>query len=248
MSYRDRRLRKAAKLREWSEGRAKKAEALRDKTPDSVRHDWAFITQPGHIPERARMNRRDEKAAEHRAKSASMASRADGIEAAADRAIYMDDHDVSERLTAKLEQLETKRAKMKRINAAHKAYEKRGNSVRAKYPDLTDADWLRITEYKAQYTWEPHPFPPYALTNLGGTIRKEKKRLAEAERRAVETERTEAAGGILITEYGEYCAVQFSEKPDRETIQTLKSAGFSWGAGRWSGKLDALPADIKGAV
>ena len=52
-------------MRGWGEKRAEKATGLRAARPDSVRHDWAFITQPGHIPERARMNARDERAMEH---------------------------------------------------------------------------------------------------------------------------------------------------------------------------------------
>lgn len=54
---------KAERLEEWAEKREDKAMAQLNSNPE-MRHDWAFITQPGHIPERARMNRRDEKAYE----------------------------------------------------------------------------------------------------------------------------------------------------------------------------------------
>lgn len=56
--------RKADRYEGWAEKRHVKADALR-KVGASYRHDWAFITQPGHIPERARMNARDERAWEH---------------------------------------------------------------------------------------------------------------------------------------------------------------------------------------
>ncbi len=54
---------KAAKYDEWADKREHKAEVALNSFP-SMRHDWAFITQPGHIPARARMNAADERAFE----------------------------------------------------------------------------------------------------------------------------------------------------------------------------------------
>jgi hypothetical protein len=54
---------KAAKYEEWAGKREKKAEAQLNSFP-TIRHDWAFITQPGHIPFRERMNRSDDRACE----------------------------------------------------------------------------------------------------------------------------------------------------------------------------------------
>jgi hypothetical protein len=53
--------RRADKYEEWAEKRESKATAQLNSYPE-IRHDWAFITQPGHIPFRARMNRADERA------------------------------------------------------------------------------------------------------------------------------------------------------------------------------------------
>lgn len=55
--------RKADRLEEWAEKRERKASAVLTSHPQ-VRHDWAFITQPGHIPLRARMNAADGRAME----------------------------------------------------------------------------------------------------------------------------------------------------------------------------------------
>lgn len=55
--------RKAEHYEEWAEKREKKASATLNSYPE-IRHDWAFITQPGHIPFRARMNRADDRACE----------------------------------------------------------------------------------------------------------------------------------------------------------------------------------------
>jgi len=54
---------KAERLDEWAEKREVKAEAALNSFP-TMRHDWAFITQPGHIPARERMNAADDRARE----------------------------------------------------------------------------------------------------------------------------------------------------------------------------------------
>lgn len=59
MTRRDRLERKIGEREDWAEGRDAKAMRLRNSTPDSLRHDHAFNTQPGYIPERDRMIRRD---------------------------------------------------------------------------------------------------------------------------------------------------------------------------------------------
>ena len=55
--------RKAEKYESWAEKREHRARATLNSFP-SMRHDWAFITQPGHIPARARMNKADDRAYE----------------------------------------------------------------------------------------------------------------------------------------------------------------------------------------
>jgi hypothetical protein len=50
--------RKAARYGEWAGKREQKANAQLNSYPE-IRHDWAFITQPGRIPFRERMNRSD---------------------------------------------------------------------------------------------------------------------------------------------------------------------------------------------
>ncbi len=55
--------RKAARYEGWAEKREKQATAAFNSHPE-YRHDWAFISQPGHIPARARMNAADDRAFE----------------------------------------------------------------------------------------------------------------------------------------------------------------------------------------
>ena len=55
--------RKAEKYEKWAEKREHKANAQLNSNPE-VRHDWAFITQPGYIPMRTQMIKTDDKAFE----------------------------------------------------------------------------------------------------------------------------------------------------------------------------------------
>lgn len=79
----DRNDKKASKYEEWAEKRRKKAQQCYATTPDSLRHDWAFITQPGHIPARERMVKADERGWEHDKKAAEMEAKAKGLRSGA---------------------------------------------------------------------------------------------------------------------------------------------------------------------
>ena len=72
--------RKAERLEGWAEKREAKAEAALNSHPE-IRRDWAFITQPGRIPLRERMNRADDRAFESLAKARHMRGRAAGLRA-----------------------------------------------------------------------------------------------------------------------------------------------------------------------
>jgi len=69
---------KAERLDEWAGKRRAKAESL-NKQNAPYYGDHAFCTQSGHIPERERVNRRDDKAYEHTRKAQEMESKADDL-------------------------------------------------------------------------------------------------------------------------------------------------------------------------
>jgi hypothetical protein len=69
---------KADRLDGWAEKREQKAEADLNSFP-TIRHDWAFITQPGRIPFRERMNRADDRAIESLDVAKGMRERASNI-------------------------------------------------------------------------------------------------------------------------------------------------------------------------
>jgi hypothetical protein len=213
-TYRERRQERADKLREWADKRQRRATAQLNSQPE-LRHDWAFITQPGHIPERARMNRADDRAFQSMDKAKSMSARADGIEAQAARAIYSDDPDATEQLRAKLERLEAER---KRWTDYNKAARKARAVVRVA-PDpsrpldtivtlenipadvlaILDADQrtaLCSTAYHSPYNIGKHgEAAAYLTANLSGNIKRTRDRLAQIEREAAST-------GVEIVEEG----------------------------------------------
>ena len=69
---------RADKYEEWAHKREVKAHAQLNSYPE-IRHDWAFITQPGHIPFRARMNEADNRAFHSLNKAEWMRQKADRL-------------------------------------------------------------------------------------------------------------------------------------------------------------------------
>ena len=172
MTRRERREARAARLREWAGKRRSKAEALVRRN-EPYRGDVAFNTQPGHIPERARAIRREEKAFEHEMKARDMAGRAAGIEAALDREIYDDDPDAVERLEERIAEREALRARKKAINAAWKKGGREAILAAGFSPAAAEA----AVEVMSQgYSWIKSPCD---LTSLNAKIRRDRARLEE---------------------------------------------------------------------
>ena len=175
MTYRERREARAERLRGWADKR-NVAAAATFKAGEHYRGDHAFNTQPGHIPERARLIAREDRAYESQQKAASMESKAASIDRAADRAIYSDDPDATEALAVRIAELEAERDTMKRANKDFKA----GRQF-ADLDYLTEnhrAMLLSVAKHQPYYMKNGLRFPPYAITNLSGNINKQKKRLA----------------------------------------------------------------------
>ena len=250
MTRRERLERKIEKREEWAEGRDDKANALR-AYGDKFRGDHAFNTQPGHIPERDRMNKRDDKAHEHSQMAGHHRSKAAGLQHQLDRTIFSDDADAIDALEAKIAKMEAKRDSMKAANRIIRRKPK-NEPTPEKLKELSVlmgsggiAASLLVPDFAGRIG-----FPSYALTNLGGNIGRCRKRIQQIESRNARQEKAEAAGGVLIheTPNGEYCNVTFAEKPDYSVIQALKAAGFHWGDGSWGGQTKNLPEAVKEMV
>jgi uncharacterized protein DUF3560 len=166
MTYRDRREARAERLRGWAETRTERAEAV-FKAGEPYTSDLAFNTQPGHIPFRARLIAREDRAYESLGKAASMRSRADGIEGQLAGAIYEDDPDAAEQLRARITRLETERDDAKAVNAAYRKEHK--------------AELKAMTPYQRD---QAMPYPGYHFQNLSGNLSRQRARLARLERAA----------------------------------------------------------------
>jgi Domain of unknown function (DUF3560) len=179
MTYRERRLARAERLRGWAEKRVARANADLTSQPD-LRNDWAFITQPGHIPERARMNARDDRAFRSLDKADRMASRADGIERAAANAIYSDDPDAVDALTAKIARLEAERARIVAYNRAVRKAGKVTNEALALLDAKGRADVMGLA--KIGMLRPDGALPGYVTSNISGNLSRLRARLSGLER------------------------------------------------------------------
>lgn len=166
---------------------------------------------------------------------------AGGIERALDSSIFSDDGDAVEALEARIKEREAERERMKLVNKLYKKADAEGLKALG-----IDYEALKVKLAAAGGYWGSRPHLAYELSNLGGRITADRKRLEAIKYRQAKTAKAEAApGGVLITEHGEYSVVTFAEKPDREILNLLRAAGFSWGGGSWSGKTERLPAEVK---
>ena len=117
-------------------------------------------------------------------KATRQARTADEIEAQAAGAIYDDDPDAIEQLTAKIAKLEARREEMKAANAKY----------RREHPELKT-----MGAYERS---QAIPFPRYAIANIGGTITKTRDRLKRLQRE----KETGPRDRIIAARFGSDCA------------------------------------------
>lgn len=203
MTYRERRERKAERLREWAAKRDAKAEAafeagqgILGRIPPGQPILIGHHSERGHRADLAKVDRAMAKTAEHSAKAGRFHERADNIERAAKRAIYSDDADAPERLRAKVAALEAKRERIKRYNASAR----KGSPDESILNDSERAELLTCRRLGRPHIGERGEFPGYVLRNLGGNITRTRKRLAEAEAG------DRGAGRWLTARYSGACA------------------------------------------
>jgi hypothetical protein len=148
-------------------------------------------------------------------------------------AISSDDPDAPDKLAERIAALEERQAVMTATNKAHKAFLKAPEAPKtlgliAALPESAQA---LLRSYKPAYSWEPHPFPPYQLTNNNANIRRLKDRLAMMERdRAVAVPKETQGDGYKIVEDPDdnRLLIVFDQIPSPERRAKLKSAGFKW--------------------
>lgn len=246
----------AAKAQARSEARFAAAGAIADRIP---------MGQPilvGHHSERRaradaqRIHSNMDKGCEESALSRHHQSKAHGLEAQLDASIYADDVNATSALQARIAAREAVAAFYKRVNAAWKKTS--GDDKAARLAALVEAGVLTAPQaadlavFFGRCHWEDKPFPSYATTNLRANIRRDQARLQEIQQRAARALEAEAAGGITLVDLRgidtEFVRVTFAEKPAPEVLQALRSAGFWWRGGSWTGKKANLPAAVAAMV
>jgi hypothetical protein len=162
--------------------------------------------------------------------------------------IRSNDPEAVELLESEIASLKAKQEQMKAVNAAHRAYVKDPESKQAKslIAALGKGYQILVRTYEAPYSWEPHPFPPYALSNNLANIKRLEKRLAELKRTkdvgsGSKTHNT-TAGAVEVIENTDEMRIQmvFPGKPSLDVRATLKSNGFRWAPsqGAWQRHLN----------
>ena len=185
MTYRDRRERRADRLRGWAAGREQKGREAFQKSHDLA--DQIPLGQPilvGHHSEAHarrdadRITRDMQQGVEHSRKAADHTGKADNIERELRGAIYMDDPDARERLEEKIVTLEAERERRKAINAEARKHKQDKETFLAwldTQDERTRSDLMSVFNmYQGGLRWVK-----YDLSNIGGTITKEKQRLAQ---------------------------------------------------------------------
>jgi hypothetical protein len=258
MTRRERLERRAERREEWAEkagnraaDKLRRAGELSDQIPMGQPILVGHHSEKRHRRHVERIDANMRKGIEEERKSEHHASKADGLRNQMDRSIYSDDPDAIEQLEARILELERSRDRMKATNQAWRKAGKPGPEDSVGWTKVAAAlGWTEAstTEAKlrrdlAQFPYHKQPYPSYALTNLGGNIRRLRKRIDDVKARQARSEAAESADGPVID--GEtWVSVTFPEKPGRDILQALKAAGFLWKAGSWWGERAKLPVRL----
>jgi len=154
--------------------------------------------------------------------------------------ISADDPEAVVKLKEKLVNLEQLQASMKAVNTAHKKFLKDPASLDNSC--LPDSLKTRIRNYKPNYTWEPHPFAPFEMSNNNANIKRVRDRINALSANATVESSERSQGEITIREDTEQNRIMllFPSKPSDDIRALLKSNGFRWSPtnGAWQRQLN----------
>lgn len=143
--------------------------------------------------------------------------------------ISSDDPDAVAKLREQLEAHQAAQRRMKAVNAAHKRY--LTNQASLDKSDLSDADKELVRRYVPAYSFEPHPYPPYAIHNNSANIRRIANRIehltASADREQLPNVQ---CAGFIVGDNKDANRIQvlFPGKPSEAVRSILKRNGFKW--------------------
>ncbi len=150
------------------------------------------------------------------------------------QAISSDDPTATDKLADKLAKLETNQARMKAVNAAHRAWTKDPSSKASetKMAALTKTERLHVEGYRPAYSWERHPYPSWQLSNNNANIKRVKDRISSLAREAGTNQppiEVIGKGFTIVEDRDENRMVaQFDTKPSLEVRKIMRTRGFKW--------------------
>jgi hypothetical protein len=151
--------------------------------------------------------------------------------------ISADDDLAVEKLTKKLEGLESQQATMKAVNAYFRKHKTLDGC-----PELTpeQAEKLKADMAQSWHLDKSKPYPAYLLSNNNANIRRVRQRIEELSSRSEFAGWTFPGGEAKINEAENRLQLIFEEKPDADQRQELKSNGFKWAPsqGAWQRQLN----------
>lgn len=151
--------------------------------------------------------------------------------------ISADDDLAVEKLTKKLEGLESLQATMKAVNAYFRKHKTLDGC-----PELTpeQAEKLKADMAQSWHLDKSKPYPAYLLSNNNANIRRVRQRIEELSSRSEFAGWTFPGGEAKINEAENRLQLIFEEKPDANQRQELKSNGFKWAPsqGAWQRQLN----------
>jgi hypothetical protein len=251
MTRRERMEARLERRQTWAQSRTKEA-AQRFESARKIA-DGIPLGQPilvGHHSEKharrdqSRIHGNMSKGCEAQTMAARHTSVAGSLSHALDTNIFSDDSDAVTALESRIAARDAERARMRTVNAL---FRKKDSAGLAKL----GLDLVRLQSQVAKLeSWQtPQPYAKYELSNLGGRIAADRKRLESVK---IQQERAAAAdaspNGVALEVGGDYCRVTFVEKPSSSVLDALRAASFHWGAGGWTGRTDALPQVVRDLV
>lgn len=208
---RERRERRAERLREWADGRDAKADerhqaatAITGQIPMGQPILVGHHSQRRHENALTRADNAMRASVEHADKARGMRQRADGIEAQNAASIYSDDPDAVERLEEKINAEEKRRDAMKQANAAYRRQHR-----------------ARLAAMSAWDRNQAVPHPSWEVSNLTANIARMRKRLKtlKAEREHGPTLRT------MTARYPGHCSKCGAAIAAGQTIRYARQVG-----------------------
>ena len=199
------------------------AENLNERNAIDARVPSILITGGGNFPvaKKAKQNAaRDRNYGEY----AEIEKLLDKIRSTGRGGISADDDLAVEKLTKKLEGMESQQAMMKAVNAYY-----RKHKTLEGCPELT-AEQVEKVKAAMSQDWrkDPVPFPSYLLTNNNANIRRVRQRIEDLSHKAEFVGWTFPSGEAKVNEAENRLQLIFEDKPDADTRQALKSEGFKW--------------------